>query len=156
MTDATLDFYLLYKIHRHEITAIARRLRDALDEDHLKNADMFDITRTTFSQSKHPNATMRVLEKDLLGADLSLLCMLVALSETGMELTQGLTDFPTPTDFARFAADINENLQKLTPSAAFLAQKLTEIKPEHALKRLDAATKQMDLIRRKENYNETY
>lgn len=147
MTDATLDFYLLYKIHRHEITAIARRLHDALDEDHLKNADMFDITRTAFPTSKHPNATMRTLEKELCAAEPLFLYLLFSLTELGMEITQGLVATDSPESLARIAAETYRDLQKRAPSAAFLAQSLTEIKAEHALKRLSAAMRIMDHLR---------
>lgn len=140
------DFCLQYSLYRSRIREIRDRLHDALDEDYVKNADMFDVTRTAFPTSKHPNATMRALEKDLLAADTAFLYLLSALTDLGMEVTQGLVDTADPAALAKIAAESYENLQKRTPSAAFLAQSLTEIKAEHALKRLSAAIQIMDQI----------
>ena len=141
-----IEFCLQYTLSRARICEIRDRLRDALDEDHVKNADMFDVTRTAFPTSKHPNDTMRALEKDLLTASPDLLYLLSALTDLGMEVTQGLVDTTDPEALVKIAAETYENLQKRTPSTAFLAQELTEIKAEHALKRLDAAIRIMDLI----------
>ncbi len=146
MTDLTADFCILYALRRTDVLEVARSLDEALDEDHRQNADMFDISRTTFPKSRHPNFTMRALEEKLRNADISLLCLLSALTEAGLELTQGLADFSDTDDFAKTAADIYENLQKRDPSAGLLAQRLTEIKAEHARKRLLAAMEQMDRI----------
>ena len=140
------EFCMLYALRRSDLVEIADRLRDALNEDYTKNADMFDITRTVFSQNRHPNATMRALEADLREADLTLLYLLRSLAEAGMELTQGLGGLSTPRHFAELATEIYQDLEKRAPSAPLLAQALTEIKAEHALKRLDAAITQMDLI----------
>lgn len=140
------DLVLLYALRRSDVLEVERRFTDALDEDHLKNADMFDTTRTTFSQNRHPNATMRALEKELLEADLPLLYLLTALCDTGMELTQGLADLRSPTDFAKAVAADYEKLEKRAPSAGLLAQGLTEIKAEHAQKRLRAAILKMEQI----------
>ena len=140
------ELCLLYALRRADLVGIADQLRDALNEDYTKNADMFDITRATFSQNRHPNATMRALENDLREADLTLLYLLRALTEAGMELTQGLGGLSTPRRFAEMAAEIYQDTEKRAPSAALLAQSLTEIKAEHALKRLNAAIAQMDLI----------
>lgn len=139
LTDRANDLCLQYALRRGEIFNIADRFSDALEEDHRVNADMFDIHRTTFSQNKHPNATMRALEADLLKADLPLLCLLAALSDTGMEKSQGLGDLHTPEKFADSAAALYEQLMNAAPAASYLAQKLTEIKAEHALKRLRLA-----------------
>lgn len=142
-----IDFCLQYTLFRSRLCEIRDRLHDALDEDHLKNADMFDITRTTFSQSKHPNATMRALEKELCAAEPLFLYLLFSLTELGMEITQGLVATDSPESLARIAAETYRDLQKRAPSAAFLAQSLTEIKAEHALKRLTAAMRIMDHLR---------
>lgn len=144
MKEATQDLCLQYALRRTDVLAIVRHYEDALDEDYVKNADMFDVTRTTFSQSKHPNATMRALEKDLLESDLPLLCLLAALTDLGMELTQGLCHFSTPLDFADAVGERYAQLMRATPSAPLLAQHLTEIKAEHALKRLKSAVCMMD------------
>ena len=141
-----IEFCLQYTLSRARICEIRDRLRDALDEDYVKNADMFDVTRTAFPTSKHPNDTMRALEKDLLTASPDLLYLLSALTDLGMEVTQGLVDTTDPEALVKIAAETYENLQKRAPSTAFLAQELTEIKAEHALKRLDAAIRIMDLI----------
>ena len=141
-----IEFCLQYTLSRARICEISDRLRDALDEDYVKNADMFDVTRTAFPTSKHPNDTMRALEKDLLTASPDLLYLLSALTDLGMEVTQGLVDTTDPEALVKIAAETYENLQKRAPSTAFLAQELTEIKAEHALKRLDAAIRIMDLI----------
>ena len=144
MTDRANDFCLQYTLRRGEILQIADRLADALEEDYRVNADMFDIHRTTISQNKHPNATMRALEADLLRSDLPLLCLLVALSDTGMEKSQGLGELHTPEAFADSAAALYELLSDSRPSVPYLAQKLTEIKAEHALKRLRIAILQIE------------
>ena len=140
------DLLLLYALRRADILEIERRFTDALDEDHVKNADMFDTSRTTFSQNRHPNATMRALEKELLEADLPFLYLLTALCDAGMELTQGLAALHIPEDFAKAAAAYYGELEKRAPSAGLLAQGLTEIKAEHAQKRLRAAISQMERI----------
>ena len=145
MTDAAWDLCLLYDLRRHEIAAVASRLSDALEEDLRVNADMFDITCTTFSKNRHPNATMRALEADLAKADLTLLHLLISLYDIGMELTQGLGDFPDKVTFAEAAARRYEALCRGTLDAPILAHLLTEIKAEHALKRLLAAMQMMDL-----------
>ena len=141
-----IEFCLQYTLSRARICEIRNRLRDALDEDYVKNADMFDVTRTAFPTSKHPNDTMRALEKDLLTASPDLLYLLSALTDLGMEVTQGLVGTTDPEALVKIAAETYENLQKRAPSTAFLAQELTEIKAEHALKRLDAAIRIMDLL----------
>ncbi|MBE6691128.1 MAG: hypothetical protein E7590_07615 [Ruminococcaceae bacterium] len=144
MTDRAGDLFLQYALKRGEILAIADRLMDALEEDHRVNADMFDIHRLTFSQNKHPNKTMRALEADLQNADLSLLCLLSALSDIGMEKTQHLRDLSDPAVFADCVAALYEELMAIRPDPPYLAQKLTEIKAEHALKRLRTAILTME------------
>lgn len=144
MTDRASDLCLQYALRRGEILRLSDRFADALDEDRRCNADMFDLTRTTFSQNKHPNKTMREIEADLQNADLPLLCMLVALSEIGMEKSQALQDLSDPDRFADCAAAVYEQLLAQSPSLPYLAQKLTEIKAEHALKRLKTAILSME------------
>lgn len=134
----------LYALHKSSILEAEHRFAEALEEDHLKNADMFDITRTAFSANRHPNVTMRALEKELSKADLPFLYLLTALCETGLELTQGLADLHSPAEFARSAAERYRELEKRAPSAGLLAQRLTEIKAEHVQKRLRAAILQME------------
>ena len=144
MTEQAQDLCLLYELRRREIAEIAARLADALDEDHRVNADMFDITRTTFSQNQHHNATMRALEADLEHADLPLLHLLTALSQIGMEAAQGLGDFPNKADFANAAGEELSYLEQQNAPAHLLAHALTEIKAEHALKRLITAIRYME------------
>ena len=139
MTDRANDLCLQYALRRGEILTLANRFADALDEDRRVNADMFDLTRTTISQSKHPNKTMRAIEADLQNADLPLLCLLVALCEIGMEKSQALQELDDPERFADCAAELYELLLAQSPPTPYLAQKLTEIKAEHALKRLRIA-----------------
>lgn len=145
MTDQAQDFCLLYDLRRHEVAEVASRLSDALDEDFRMNPDMFDITRPTISSNKHPNATMRALEANLEKADLPFLRLLTALSEIGMEASQGLGDFPDKAAFADAAGERFHLLSCGEPSAPILAHTLTEIKAEHALKRLATAIQMMEL-----------
>lgn len=145
MTDRAQDFCLLYDLRRHEVAAIAARLSDALDEDFRMNPDMFDITRITISANKHPNATMRALEADLERADLPFLHLLTALAEIGMEVSQGLGDFPSKAAFAEAAGERLALLSRGGLSAPVLAHSFTEIKAEHALKRLVSAIQMMEL-----------
>lgn len=142
--DTAQDIYLQYALRRGEILAIADRFADALEEDRHHNADMFDTRRLTFSKNQHPNRTMRALESDLQKADAPLLCLLSALSKTGMELVQHLADFPSPTAFAVAAGEQFALLSAKNPPAAHLARELTEIKAEHALRRLTAAIRMLD------------
>ena len=144
MTDRANELFLQYALRRSEILTISGRFADALDEDRRVNADMFDLTRTTISKNKHPNKTMRAIEADLQNADLPLLCLLVALSETGMEKSQSLRELSDPDAFADCAAELYELLLAQSPSIPYLAQKLTEIKAEHALKRLKTAILSLD------------
>ena len=143
MNELTQEFCLQYTLRRGQIREIAQRYRDAFDEDLTCNADMFDITRTTFSQSKHPNRVMRELEKDLREGDAPLLCMLCAMLELGMEQAQGLADL-SPGEFASEAALLCHRLRQQAPPAGLLAQRLTEIKSQHAQKRLSIAMHMMD------------
>ena len=145
MTEQAEAFCLQYELRRREVIDIAACLADALDEDHRVNADMFDITRTTFSQSRHPNATMRELERDLEHSDLPLLLLLCALSQIGMEAVQHLAIFPDKAAFAKAAAEELEALERQNIPSYVLAHTLTEIKAEHALRRLTAAIKYMEL-----------
>ena len=142
--DHTQELYLQYALRRQEIRQIAWRLADALDEDRIKNADMFDINRTVFPENKHPNATMRTLEKDLCNTDLSLLALLVSLCELGMELTQGLADFEKPHSFAAAVGERYAQLLQSAPPTPRLAGQLTEIKAQHVLKRLTAAIQKIE------------
>ena len=144
MTAQAQDLCLLYDLRRREIADVAARLSDALDEDHRVNADMFDITRTSFSKNQHPNATMRALEADLERADLSLLNLLTALSQIGMEAAQGLGDFSDKIAFANAAGAELAFLECQAAPAHLLAHSLTEIKAEHALKRLVTAMRYME------------
>lgn len=145
MTDQAQDFCLQYELRRREVAGVAMRLSEALDEDRRLNSDMFDITRTTFSQNQHPNATMRALESDLERADLPFLHLLVALCEIGMEASQGLGDFPDREAFAKAAGERFAQLSNANMPAVVLAHTLTEIKAEHALKRLVTAIQHMEL-----------
>ena len=146
MNEQAQDLCLLYDLRRGEVADVALRLSDALEEDYRVNADMFDITRTTFSQNRHPNATMRALESDLERADLPLLRLLVALSQIGMEAAQGLGDFPDRAAFASAAGEEFARLERMAAPAHQLAHTLTEIKAEHALKRLGTAITYMERL----------
>lgn len=145
MTTEAQELCLLYELRRSEIVTIAKRLSEALDEDHRVNADMFDITRTTFSQNRHPNATMRALESDLENADLPFLQLLTALSQIGMEAAQGLGDFAGRESFANAAGEELAALSRRNAPTYVLAHSLTEIKAEHALKRLATAIRYMEM-----------
>ena len=145
MTEQAQDVCLLYELRRSDITEIATRLSEALSEDRRVNADMFDITRTTFSQNRHPNATMRALEAELENADLPFLQLLVALSQIGMEASQGLGDFADRDAFANAVGEELEALSRRNAPAYVLAHSLTEIKAEHALKRLSTAIRYMEM-----------
>ena len=145
MTDQAQELCLLYDMRRREVVEVAQRFDEALEEDRRVNADMFDITRTTFSQNQHPNATMRALEADLEKADLPFLHLLIALCEIGMEVSQRLC---SPSDKAEFADMAGERFDQLSQSdlpAVVLAHTLTEIKAEHALTRLVTAIRMMEL-----------
>ena len=144
MTEQAQDLCLLYELRRREVVEIAQRLADALEEDYRQNADMFDITRTTFSQNRHPNATMRALEADFERSDLPLLRLLTALSQIGMEASQGLGDFPDKEAFANAAGQELARLEQQNAPAYLLSHSLTEIKAEHALKRLMTAIQYME------------
>ena len=144
MTAQAQDLCLLYELRRREVIAVAQKLADALEEDRRQNADMFDITRTTFSQNRHPNATMRALEGELERADLPFLHLLSALSQMGMEASQGLADFPDRHAFADAAGEELAALERQNAPAYLLAHALTEIKAEHALKRLATAMRYME------------
>jgi len=144
LTDRVNAFCLQYALRRGEILTVADRFADALEEDYRLNRDMFDIHRLSFSQNKHPNKTMRALEADLSRKDLSFLCMLAALSDTGMEKSQGLGNLQEPERFADAAAALFGELSGCAPAISYLAQKLTEIKAEHALKRLRIAILAME------------
>ncbi|MBQ8356485.1 MAG: hypothetical protein IJX39_01595 [Clostridia bacterium] len=144
MNDKTRGFCLQYALRRTEILRIADRFADALDEDRTQNADMFDTARTAFSASRHPNATMRALEEEFRTADETLLCLLVALCDAGMELVLALSPISSPTAFAEMASDIFDRLEQERQPSPRMAQKLTEIKAEHAVRRLNAAITQMN------------
>lgn len=144
MTEQAQDLCLLYDLRRREVADVAARLSDALDEDHRVNADMFDIHRIGFSQNRHPNATMRALEADLERADLPLLRLLAALSQIGMEASQGLGSFSDKVSFANAAGEELAALERQGAPAYTLAHTLTEIKAEHALKRLATALRYME------------
>ena len=144
MTEQAQDLCLLYELRRREVVEVAQRLADALEEDYRQNADMFDITRTTFSQNRHPNATMRALETDFERSDLPFLRLLAALSQVGMEAGQGLGSFPDREAFANAAGQELARLEQQNAPAYLLSHSLTEIKAEHALKRLMTAIQYME------------
>ena len=143
MQDHVKELCLLFAMRQNEIEDIVARYADAYDEDLVKNADMFDITRLTFSDNKHPNRTMRVLEQDLREADATLLYLLTALCEVGRDLTLYPEDFASCFEFADAVSTEYDRLTLRNPSAALLAQQLTEIKAEHAHKRLLCAVDMM-------------
>ena len=137
------DLCLLFATHQNEIEDVIARYADAYDEDLVKNADMFDTARVTFSDNKHPNRTMRVLEDDLREAEPTLLYLLTALCEVGMDLVLYPEDFASCYEFADAVSTEYTRLAAQQPSAPRLAQKLTEIKAEHAHKRLSKAAEML-------------
>lgn len=143
MSEQTELFCMQYMMRREEIDRVADVFSEALDEDHRVNADMFDITRMTFSQNPHANATMRALEDDLATRDLPFLCLLAALLRTGADLVLDLADFETPMAFADAAAAEFVAAEARYTDAAGLAEELTAPKAEHQTKRLCAAIAQM-------------
>ena len=126
-----------------KIRTVMGRFEDALSEDRIENADMFDITRLNFSSNQHPNRTLRALEAELEKESLDLLLLLSALLEAGKEATLGLADYDTPEQFAGGAADILDELRMLGLSEAALAHRITEIKAEHSVKRLGFALRML-------------
>jgi hypothetical protein len=143
MQDNVKELCLLFAMHQNEVKDTVARYADAYDEDLVKNADMFDTARLTFSENKHPNRTMRVLEDDLREAEPTLLYLLTALCEVGMDLVLYPEDFASCYEFADAVSTEYTRLAAQQPSAPRLAQKLTEIKAEHAYKRLSKAAEMM-------------
>lgn len=154
MTSRAERFLILYRLRQSEILSVSERFADALDEDRVKNAEMFDITRTDFSKNQHPNATMRALENDLLQKDVRLLALLCALSDTAMEIKLGLADLNAE-DFIEACAALFEKIEENSPVLGHLAQKLTEIKAEYAVDRLTLAIERMSAPG-KDGYHENY
>ncbi len=146
MNEQTEFFCMQYMMRREEIYRVADTFAEALDEDHRVNADMFDVTKLTFSQSPHANATMRALEEELATRDLPFLCLLAALLRAGTDLVLDLADFDTPMAFADAAASEFAVAEARYTDAAFLAEELTAPKAEHQVKRLRAAITQMRAI----------
>ena len=130
-------------MRREEVYRVVDTLEEALAEDHQKNADMFDITRPTFSGNPHPNATMRALEEELSDKDLPFLCLLFALLRVGADLSLGLADFDTADAFLDAAAQEFALAESRYTDVAYLASELTMPKAEHQLKRLRAAIQWM-------------
>ena len=143
MNEQTEFFCMQYMMRRDEVFRVADIFADALDEDYRVNADMFDITKTAFSDNPHANATMRALEDELATRDLSFLCLLAALLRTGADFVLGLADFETPTAFADAAAHEFTVAEARYTDTAHLASELTAPKAEHQVKRLRAAIAQM-------------
>ncbi len=146
MNEQTELFCMQYMMRREEIYRVLDIFGEALDEDHRVNADMFDVTKLTFSQNPHANATMRALEDDLATRDLPFLCLLAALLRTGTDLVLALADFETPMAFADAAASEFAAAEARYTDAAYLAEELTAPKAEHQVKRLRAAIAQMRAI----------
>lgn len=146
MNEQTELFCMQYMLRREEVYRVADVFAEALEEDHRVNADMFDITKTTFSQNPHANATMRALEDELATRDLPFLCLLFALLRTGADLVLDLADFETPVAFAEAAAAEYAAAEVRYTDAAYLAEELTAPKAEHQTKRLRAAISQMRTI----------
>ena len=143
MQNHVKDLCLLFATHQNEIEDVIARYADAYDEDLVKNADMFDTARVTFSANKHPNHTRRVLEEDLREAKPTLLYLLTALCEVGTDLILYPEDFASCFEFAAAVSTEYVRLSVQQPSAPRLAQKLTEIKAEHAHKRLSKAAEML-------------
>lgn len=138
MTPRAADFLMLCRLRQSELDRICDRFANALDEDRVKNAEMFDTSRTDFSKNQHPNDTMREIEAELLAGDVRLPMLLSALSDTAMEILLGLAPADVE-DFFESAAALFEQIEAQHPTLGHLAQKLTEIKPQYAVARLALA-----------------
>ena len=144
MTEQATLFCMQYRLRRGEVLEIAEAFELALDEDRRVNADMFDVTRVTFSKNPHANATMRALEARLGESDLSLLCLLFALLRVGADLSLGLADFGDATSFFEACAEEYARCEVRYTDAAYLARELTTPKAEHQKKRLATALRVME------------
>ena len=126
MTEREQEFRMLLSLRRHEAERVLERVREALEEDLRENAEMFDITRTDFSQNLHPNNTMRALEKELAERDEPFLCLLLALRGAGMEESLGLCERSTYAQrVSRAAFEYTERIAS-GGSAQYLAHEFTE------------------------------
>ena len=135
------EIYLQYVFLRDKIEGVLSALAEAHEEDLRENADMFDITRDTFSGKMHPNERLRALERELADEDEEYLLFLSALVEAGMELTQGLADADSARELAALISTIRAELAAKELSAPVLAHRLTEPKAGLLQKRLSLVTR---------------
>ena len=122
------EVYLQYAFCRERIEGVLSALAEAHSEDLALNADMFDVTRDTFSGKMHPNARLRALEDALAAEDEEYLLFLTALIGGGMELSLGLADTADTRAFCALVATIYAEEAAKQLSAPLLAHRLTEPK----------------------------
>ena len=133
------EVYLQYVFLRNKLEDVLAAFAEAHEEDLRENADMFDITRDTFSGKMHPNERLRALERQLADEDEEYLLFLLALTDAGMELSQGLARADSPRELAALVAAIYGEPATKKLSAPVLAHRLTEPKAGLSLKRLSLA-----------------
>ena len=146
MSEQAELFSMQYMMRKAELLWVSDTLEEALAEDHRVNADMFDITRLTFSDNPHANATMRKLESDLAEKDPLFLNVLASLLAVGADLVLALADFEGPMDFLEAVAEEFARREERGCESVFVAAQITAVKAEHQLKRLHAAMDQMKRI----------
>ena len=135
------EIYLQYVFLRDKIEGVLSALAEAHEEDLRENADMFDITRDTFSGKMHPNLRLRALEDELGDEDEEFLLFLTALIDAGMELSQGLAHADSPRELSELVATIYRELAVQELSAPVLAHRLTERKAGITHRRLSLAVR---------------
>ena len=135
------EIYLQYVFLRDKIEGVLSALAEAHEEDLRENADMFDITRDTFSGKMHPNERLRALERQLADEDEEFLLFLTALIDAGMELSQGLAHADSPRELSELIAAIYSEHAAQELSAPVLAHRLTEPKAGLLLKRLSLSVR---------------
>ena len=143
MNVSTVELLIQFSLVKAKIHTVLSRFEDALREDHIENADMFDRTRKTFSSNLHPNRTLRTLETDLEKEGEDFLYLLAALLEAGKEATLGLADYDTPERFAQGTCVIMAELRARDFSERSLAHLITEVKAEHSVVRLAFALEKL-------------
>ena len=130
------EVYLQYAFCRQKLEGILDALAEAHAEDLSLNADMFDITRETFSGKMHPNERLRALEAELAAENEEYLLFLTALMDAGMELSQGLAHAKSVRECCALVATIYAEEASKQLSAPVLAHRLTEPKAGLLLTRL--------------------
>ena len=138
MKPTAQEFYLQFLFYRTRIDEVLATLEEAHREDLSQNADMFDITRETFSGRLHPNATLRALEAELADQEEDFLLFLASLLEGGIELQLG-AQLESTKEFCGVAAEIFGELSAQRFSAPVLAHRITEPRADLLQKRLSLA-----------------